>query len=236
MMGHRLNVMIQLPYLEDKAKLPVRLYVQKVYTELKDGSRGLSMVLRNGTDKPMHLSAGQLIGCVVAANAVPDVIPSPKLEAMLAKDGQKITPLTAEQCQTLLMEVLEKKGSLGKLDSWPKETIQKAKWLLMKFHHIFSLEEGEISCMDAAEHVIELLEGQDEPFKVRFRRILLHQVEEVREHLEEMLDGGAICLSQSPWCNTRHLWLKAWVYTNSFICRMACAVPLPLFSASCKIV
>ena len=26
-------------------------------------------------------------------------------------------------------------------------------------------------------------------------------VEEVWEHIQEMLDGGAICLSQSPWCN-----------------------------------
>ena len=27
-------------------------------------------------------------------------------------------------------------------------------------------------------------------------------MEEVREHIQEMLDGGVICLSQSPWCNT----------------------------------
>ena len=112
MMGHRLNVMVQPPYPEDKAKLPVGLYMQRVYTELKDGSRALSVVLRNCTSKPMHLPTGRLIGRVVVANAIPDAIPSPELEAKLAEDGQKVTPLTAEQCQTLLMEVLEKNSRL----------------------------------------------------------------------------------------------------------------------------
>ena len=71
----------------------------------------------------------------------------------------------------------------------------------MEFHHIFSLERNEIGCTDATEHVIELLPEQDEPFKERFRRIALHEVEEVWQHIQEMLDGGAIWPSQSPWCN-----------------------------------
>ena len=70
----------------------------------------------------------------------------------------------------------------------------------MEFHHIFSLERNEIGCTDATEHIIELLPEQDEPFKERFRRIAPHKVEEVRQHIQEMLDGGAIQPSQSPWC------------------------------------
>ena len=54
---------------------------------------------------------------------------------------------------------------------------------------------------DAAKHVIELLLGQDELFKERFHRIAPHDVEEVWRHIQEMLDGGAIRPSQSPWCN-----------------------------------
>ena len=158
------------------------------------------MVLHNGTGKPMHLAAGWLVGHIVAANMVPDVVASPKLEVKLAKDREPETPLTTEQCQELLMKVLEN-GSLGKLDGWKKETALKAKWLLMEFHHIFSLERNEIGCTDATEHIIELLPEQDEPFKERFRRITLHKVEEVRQHIQEMLDGGAIWPSQSPWCN-----------------------------------
>ena len=69
----------------------------------------------------------------------------------------------------------------------------------MEHHNIFLLEPNEIGCMDAAEHVIELLDT--EPFKERFQCIAPPLVEEVWEHLQEMLDGGAICPSQSPWCN-----------------------------------
>ena len=199
--GHCLNIMVQLPYPEDKAKLPLGLYVQQVYTELKDGSQNVSTVLCNGTGKPMHLAAGQLVGHIVAANVVPDAVASPELEVKLAKDGELETPLTTEQCQELLMKVLEENSSLGKLDGWKKEMALKAKQLLTEFHHIFSLERNEIGCTDTTEHVIELLPQQDEPFKERFRRIAPHEVEEVRQHIQEMLDGGAIWPSQSPWCD-----------------------------------
>ena len=98
MIGHRLNVMMQPPYPEDKANLPVGLYIQRVYSDLKDGSQNLSTVIWNGTAKPIHLVSGRIVGQVVAANAVPDVIISPELEEKLAKeDGEKPMPMTVEQ-------------------------------------------------------------------------------------------------------------------------------------------
>ena len=181
MQDHQLNVMVQPPYPEDEARLPVGLYMQRVYTELKDGSQSVSTMLRNGTGKLIHLTSGRLIGRIIAANAVPDAIISPELEKKLAEgDGEKPKPLTTEEYWKLLMEMLSKNGSLGKLDGWSAKNALKAKHLLMEFHHVFCQEEGEMGVMDAAEHVIELLPGQDEPFKERFCRIALHDVEEVR--------------------------------------------------------
>ena len=49
------------------------------------------------------------------------------------------------------------------------------------------------------EHVIKLTKS--EPFKEGFQRIVPPLVEEVCEHIQEMLDGGAIGPSNSPWCN-----------------------------------
>ena len=168
---------------------------------MKDRSQNVSTVLRNGIGKPMHLAARQLVGRIVAANQVLDAVASPELEAKLAQDREPEPLLTTEQHQELLMKVLEENGSLGKLKGWKKETALKAKQLLMEFHHIFCLEKNEMGCTDATEHVIELLPEQDEPFKERFRRIVPQEVEEVHQHIQEMLDGGAIQPSQSPWCN-----------------------------------
>ena len=80
--GHQLNVMVQPPYPEDEARLLVGLYIQRVYTELKDGSQSVSTVLRNGTGKPIHLASGR----TVAANAIPDAIILPELEKKLADE------------------------------------------------------------------------------------------------------------------------------------------------------
>ena len=79
MMGHRLNVMMQVPYPDDKADLPNGLYVMRTYTKLKDGSRSVSVVLRNLTTRPIHLAQGRVVGQVVAANPVPDAQCSPDL-------------------------------------------------------------------------------------------------------------------------------------------------------------
>ena len=56
MMGHWLNIMMQVPYPDDKADLPNGLYVMRTYTELKDGSRSVSIVLQNLTARPIHLA------------------------------------------------------------------------------------------------------------------------------------------------------------------------------------
>ena len=202
MMGNWLNVMTQAPYPEDKADLPNGLYVMRTYTELKDGSQNVSLVLRNLTARPIYLAREQLIGRVAAANAVPEAQCSPELLKQLDDEGEdKPEPakLSTQQRQELLLAALEKDGGLDHLKEWPPELAKKAVALLLKFHHIFSLEPNEIGCMDATKHVIELM--KDEPFKERFCRIAPPLVDEVCQHIQEMLDGGAIRPSQSPWCN-----------------------------------
>ena len=153
--------------------------------------------------KLVHLPAGRLVAWVVATNAIPDATPSPeflkKLDEM-EPDQNAPKKLTIKERQKLLLELLQKEGRLDKWKEWPLELALKFEQMLMEHHNIFSLELNEIGCMDAAEHVIELLDM--EPSKERFPCIAPLLVEEVQEHLQEMLDGGAIRLSQSLWCNT----------------------------------
>ena len=203
MMGYKLHVMTQALYPEDRANLPNGVYVVKTYTELHDGSHSVSVVLCNLTGKPVHLPAGRPVARVVAANTIPNATPSPEFIRKLdeLEPGKEPSQkMTIKDRQRLLLELFRKDGRLDKLKTWLPELALQFEHMLMEHHNIFSLERNEIGCTDAAEHVIELLDT--ESFKERFRRIAPPLVEEVREHLQEMLDGGAIWPSQSPWCNT----------------------------------
>ena len=57
MMGYKLHVMTQAPYPEDRANLPNGVYIVKTYTELRDGSHNVSVILHNLMGKLIHLPA-----------------------------------------------------------------------------------------------------------------------------------------------------------------------------------
>ena len=120
-------------------------------------------------------------------------------ELGLEEDKLKEPKLMILEQQAHLMEILEKNGDLTMLEDWPEEDAMWARWLLMECHSIFSLDKNEMGCTDATEHVIKLTKS--ELFMEWFWCIAPPLIEEVREHIQEMLDGRAICPSNSPWSN-----------------------------------
>ena len=107
MQGYKLHVMTHAPYPEDKSSLPNGVYVLKTYTELKDGSWNVSVVLRNLTSKTIHLATGRCVARIAAANEVPEAVPSLELAKELEETQPKEAPrLTIEERQKLLMELL----------------------------------------------------------------------------------------------------------------------------------
>ena len=94
--------------------------------------------------------------------------------------------------------MLEKLELLG-LESWTEENKERALNLLAKYHDIFVLEDGEMGCTEAAEHKIEVTDPK--PFKETLRNVPSGLLEEVKDHLDHMLDVGAIRLSKSAWSN-----------------------------------
>ena len=84
--------MTQAPYLEDRTNLPVEVYVIPTYSELWDGSRTVTIVLRNLTGKPVHLQAGRVIAQVLAANVIPEGKPTPELIKKLDEQDPESTP------------------------------------------------------------------------------------------------------------------------------------------------
>ena len=85
------------------------------------------------------------------------------------------------------------------MDQWAPKMADKACQLLAEYHDIFSLDPAELGCTHSTEHAIKVTD--DTPFKERFRCIPPPLVDEVRDHLREMLESGAIRPSQSAWCN-----------------------------------
>ena len=71
--------------------------------------------------------------------------------------------------------------------------------LLAEYNDIFILEDGEMGCTTAAEHKIEVTDHR--PFKERPQNIPSSLLNEVKEHLDHMLDVGVIKPSKLAWCN-----------------------------------
>ena len=124
----------------------------------------------------------------------PDSLPDQK-EVCPNPETPKL--MIRQRCGKLFDEL-----DLSGLDLWAPEMEDKARQLLAKYHELFSLDQAELGCTHSTEHAIKVTD--DTPFKEHFRRIPLLMVDEVRNHLREMLESGAIRPSQSAWCNARH--------------------------------
>ena len=130
---------------------------------------------------------------VVSASLVPPVELSPEMEAMLGVESRP-EPLSVGARQEKLLEKLNLDG----LAHWSPENGVALRELVLAYHDVFVLESNELGCTSAIEHKICI--ENDEPFKERFRCIPLPLLEEVQASLQDMLEAGAICPSQSLWC------------------------------------
>ena len=82
----------------------------------------------------------------------------------------------------------------AKLTAGQKEQVRK---FLAKWQTVFSQSSTDLGCTNLVEHEIHL--ENDQPFKEPYRRVPPALIQEVREHLKEMLDIGAIRDSKSPF-------------------------------------
>ena len=190
-----INVMVQALHTQDGTLLP-GLTVQNTYTKLRKGSQKAVVVMWNYTTYPQSLRKKTLVARAVPTLPVPEPPESKSLQDRDDMHPDPQTPkLTVRQRHAKLFDELD----LSSLDSWAPELVDVACWLLAKYHDVFSLDPVELGCTPSAEHTIKVTD--DTPFKERFRQIPPPMVEEVRNHLREILDSGAIRPSQSAWCN-----------------------------------
>ena len=97
------------------------------------------------------------------------------------------------------LERLFSKIDLSGCEGWSDDLRTKCRDLIVRFQHIFALEDKELGCTSLVKHKIRLTD--DTPFKERPRRVPPQQYEEVKKHLDAMLEVGAIRRSCSPWAS-----------------------------------
>ena len=89
--------------------------------------------------------------------------------------------------------------NLEGLKSWSGEQQQSAKDLLVDSADIFAKTDLDLGKCNTIKHAIKITDPQ--PFKERYRRIPPHLFDEVKKHLQEMIEVGAIRKSFSPWAS-----------------------------------
>ena len=125
-----------------------------------------------------------------------DVAPSGNtIEGASPKPEVDRTPLSPEQMKILFEQIKLEEGT----KDWTKEQKDRVKSILEEYSFLFAMNSLDLGRTDLVKHHIELKDYT--PIKDRYRRIPPHQYEEVRKHLKEMLDIGAIRRSNSPWAS-----------------------------------
>ena len=168
-------------------------YTVPSYSYMRPGSKRVSVALRNLSEKVQTFKKGTIIATIKAANLVPPKL-APKYVNENNNNNNEKTKLTSDRTEKLFSK-LDLKGS----ENWDPDTQTKLNQVFKDYHHIFALDDLELGRTDMVKHVIRL--DNKVPFRERYRRIPPHQYKEVKNHLKEMLEIGAIRKSQSPWAS-----------------------------------
>ena len=207
----RMNVIVE-PIDEEYSE-----YAIPSYSFLKLNSKRVAIGLRNMSCQPVTLHKGTVVARLSPTNVIPEKL-APKLELIklasyqlqLVKDqGLKNNQLELEseliqiskmnQVTRDRIDKLFTKLDLSGCNEWSEEQQQMVRELIIKHHNIFAVEDNELGQTDLVKHKIRL--DNYVPFKERYCRIPPHQYKEVKKHLGEMLEIGAIRRSESPWAS-----------------------------------
>ena len=153
------------------------------YGELHPGSSRVLACLCNMSACAVEIPAKTVVGQVIPANQVPPVV----------HPTRTAEETTAKAPKGWVLEALDLQG----LKEWLESEKKQAREILLKWEHFFAHSDLDLGKTALIKHKIRLMEQT--PFKERYRCIPPHMYDDVRAHIQEMLDIGAFCKSHSLW-------------------------------------
>ena len=147
------------------------------------------------------MKANTVIGKIGAANAVPPMLaPTPEQEKEPEKEKEGDTSPEKRKLTQNEVDLLMSKLDLTVIKDWSLDEQREVNDLIIEYGSLFALKDLGLGKTDKVKHSIKLIDYT--PFKERYRCIPSHHYEEVKQHLKEMLEIGAISKSKSPWAST----------------------------------
>ena len=170
---------------------------------LKPGLDRIPVILQNLSGRTLKLKRGINVAHVEASQVVPpldsSVIQENTYGKVMGNVPEENQPDNLfEKNDERMSKILEKLDLEG-IESWTEQQQYSVRKPLEEYQHLFTLNLKDLGKTSLVQHEIQL--SNKTPFKERYRRIPPHQYEEVRKHLQEMLDIGTIHRSLSPWAS-----------------------------------
>ena len=166
-------------------QLPAVVVPTATYGELYPGSSRVPVCLHNLSACAMDVPTKMVIGQIVPANQVPLVVHPTRTATETKYPAQK----------GWVLEALDFQG----LKEWSESEQKQARELLLKWEHLFTHSDLDLGKTALTKHKIMLTDQTH--FKEHYRCIPPHMYDDVRAHIQKMLDIGAICQSHSPWAS-----------------------------------
>ncbi|XP_077388164.1 retrovirus-related Pol polyprotein from transposon 412 [Festucalex cinctus] len=167
-------VLVEAPAL---SQLPSGVLVQPgVLPESCIDENSFPVLLHNESEKPTCIQ----VGTVIAQMHAVDVVTNPQV---------------FEAQSTSLDLNLFDFGDSPVPEEWKNRLRQK----LVKKHNVFSLNEWDVGLAKGVDHKIRL--NDSTPFRERSRRLAPADIDDVRRHLQQLLEAGIVKESRSPYAS-----------------------------------
>ena len=175
-------------------------------SKLKPGNSDIEVVIQNRSGRDVKLKPGTKISTVIAANIIPttqvsnnfNVNGQERVSSMLAHvESTNILRETSDVSNNL-KNILQK-FNLSGMEEWESPLQQATQDLICKSTYIFSQDDLDLGKISIVKHSIKV----NDPvlFKEWYRCIPPGMYDEVKVHIQETLDVGAIRPSNSPWAS-----------------------------------